>query len=98
SLGEHGGHRPAVLHDVRDARRCAHVVLVLMQMAFAVAYEVDPGYVDAHVAGGFHSGDGAMKVLRGHHQPAGHDPIAHDFAGSVHVGEKPLECEHALAD
>ena len=97
-LGEHVGHRAPVLDDVRDARRRAHVVLEHAQPAFAVADEVDAGHVHAHVAGGLDPGDGSVKVLRRDHQPAGHDPVAHDLAGSVHVGEEPLEREHPLAD
>ena len=38
-----------------------------------------------------------MEVLRRHHQPAGHDAVAHDLAGPVHVGEEAFECQHPLA-
>ena len=54
--------------------------------------------MDAHVSRRLDSCDRAVKVLGGDDKAAGHDPIAHDFARSVHVGQETFEREDTLAD
>ena len=96
-LREHVGHRPPVLHHVRDARRRAQVVLEDPEAADVVADEVDPGHVHAHAARGVEAGDAAVEVRRARHQPARHHAVGQDLARPVHVGEEALEREDALA-
>jgi hypothetical protein len=54
--------------------------------------------VDAYVSGRLDAGNRAVKVFRGDDEPAGHDPVVHDLAGSVHVGQEMFEREDTLAD
>ena len=46
----------------------------------------------------FHLRDGSIEVLRRDDEAAGHDPIAHNFAGTIDIGEEALEGKDALTD
>ena len=94
---EHVRHRAAVLDDVRDAGRCAEIVLEHAEVAVSVADEVDARDVHAHAARRFDAGDRAVEVLRGDDEPTRHDPVVQDRAAAVHVGEEGFERLHALA-
>jgi len=97
-LGEHVRHCPPVLHHIGDPRGRAHVVFEHTQPALTVTNEIDAGYVYPYVTRGLHSRDCSVEVLRRHDEAAGHDPVAHDLSGPVHVGQEPLQREHALTD
>ena len=95
-LREHMGHRAPVLHDVRDPRRRAQVVLENAEGARVVAHEVDAGDVDAHATRRLDAGDAPMEVCRARDEPARHDAVGQDLAGAVDVGEEVLERQHPL--
>ena len=80
-LREHVGHRPAVLDDVRDARRDAQVVLEHAHLSVGVADEVDARDVHAHAARRRDpAAHGAVEVRRRDDEAAGHDARSHDLA------------------
>ena len=61
-LREHVRHRAPVLHDVRDPRRDAKVVLEHAHAAVGVAHEVDAGDVHTHATGRRDAERGPMEV------------------------------------
>ncbi len=98
-LGEHVGHRPPVLDDVRDPRRDPDVVLEHAHLSRRVAYEVDAGHVHAHAARRRDSAASrAVEVRRRDDEPPGNDPRPHDLARPVHVVEESFERTHTLRD
>ena len=97
-LGKHVRERPAVLEDVRDARRVAQVVLEHAELAGLVADEVDARHVDAHLVGGLDPPRLAVEVGRRGHQAARDQSVVEDVAGAVDIGEEGLEGVQPLDD
>ena len=95
-LGERGGDRAAVGHDVRDARRHPDVVLQHPEPALVVADQVDARDVDAYAVGRADAGGLAVVVRRGGHDPSGDHAVGEDLSHVVDVGEERLEGAHPL--
>ena len=92
-------HRPPVLHDVRDPRGRAEVVLEHAHATVGVSHEIDTGHVHPHTARRSDpSARQSMKMTRGDDDPPWYDAVTHDLALAVHVVEEPFERAHPLPD
>ncbi len=99
-LGEEAGQglaqRPPVLDDVAHAGRDAQVVLEHPELTRLVADQVDAADVHPHPVGRFDAGRLPVEVGAGEHEPPGHHAVGEHLAGSVDVGQEPLQRVHPL--
>ena len=97
-LGEQAAHRDAVLEDVGDAGRRAHVVLEHLPAAVGVADEVAAGDVTPHAAGRADAVSLAGEVGSRDDELPGDDPLFQDLLAVVDVLDEGVQRAHALGE
>ena len=95
-VGQQARHHDAVLDDVRNARRRAHVVLEHVEATVRAAHEVDARDGDERPVRRRHA-DGRAQVLRApEHEVARHDAVLEDLACPVDVLDERVQRPHPL--